>query len=154
MSIHAKDGGTWKEATGLHVKDAGTWKEVQEGYVKDAGVWKKFFDLADLSGGPLAAYVVPGLYIVGDLPVDHSTTVSFEAMPSGGTAPYTYAWSLDTSDISISGSATGKSVLVAASNSGTPTTKAGTLTCVVTDSASASVTVNVSISFGFGEEIS
>ncbi len=42
MTIHVKDGGTWKEAS-LYVRDGGVWKAVNEGYVKDAGTWKQFF---------------------------------------------------------------------------------------------------------------
>ncbi|MHC4157202.1 MAG: hypothetical protein ACYST6_20130 [Planctomycetota bacterium] len=40
MTLHVKDGGTWKSAE-LHVKDGGTWKPVT-GSVRDAGTWKEF----------------------------------------------------------------------------------------------------------------
>lgn len=43
MTMHVKDGGTWKEVTAPSVRDAGAWKDVKEGWVKDAGVWKQFF---------------------------------------------------------------------------------------------------------------
>jgi hypothetical protein len=47
MTLHIKDGGTWKSATG-YVKDGGTWKQFI-GYVKDAGTWKIFTATAYLA---------------------------------------------------------------------------------------------------------
>ena len=44
MTLHVKDGGTWKETIDLQVKDAGSWKPVTNGYVKDAGSWKEFYN--------------------------------------------------------------------------------------------------------------
>lgn len=46
MTMHVKDGGTWKEVTGLYVRDAGTWKAVTNGSVRDAGTWKEFYGSA------------------------------------------------------------------------------------------------------------
>lgn len=43
MTMHVKDGGTWKEVTAPSVRDGGAWKDVKEGWVKDAGSWKQFF---------------------------------------------------------------------------------------------------------------
>jgi len=153
MSAHVKDSGTWKEAVSIHAKDSGTWKSAVQGYVKDSGTWKLFFDSA-ASGGALSADVSPGFYFAGDLPVNYTFTVGFDAIVSGGTSPYTYVWTITGSaGATISGAANQQSVTVQLSNSSTPATVAATLTCVVTDDAGASVTVNVSISVGFGNEI-
>ena len=122
-------------------------------HVKDSGTWKLFFDSA-AGGGELLAFASPGFYIAGDLPVNYSLIVNFDAIVNGGTAPYTYVWTIaGGSGATITGAADQQSVSVQLINSSTPATVAATLTCVVTDDAGASVTVNVSISVGFGNEI-
>jgi hypothetical protein len=42
MPLHVKDGGTWREASGINVKDGGTWRAIAEGYIKDGGTWRQF----------------------------------------------------------------------------------------------------------------
>lgn len=80
-----------------------------------------------------------------------TSSVSFVITPSGGLAPYTYAWSI------LSSSGTGNLTIEAPTAS---TTKAGwedfvflgdeltgTLQCVVMDSATNSAFINVSVDF-------
>ena len=43
MSLHIKDGGTFKEPVKVEVKDGGAWKEVITGSIKDGGAWKPFY---------------------------------------------------------------------------------------------------------------
>jgi hypothetical protein len=43
MTIHVRDGGTWKQVSVPSVRDGGTWKNLSEGWVRDGGVWKKFY---------------------------------------------------------------------------------------------------------------
>lgn len=40
MTLHVKDGGTWKQAQEVFVKDGGTWKACNDVLIKDAGTWK------------------------------------------------------------------------------------------------------------------
>ena len=42
MPVHVKDGGTWRESSGIHVKDGGTWRDIQEGHIKDGGTWRQW----------------------------------------------------------------------------------------------------------------
>lgn len=57
MTLHVKDGGTWKEVTNLYVKDGGSWKEVTSGQVKDGGSWKEFKTTGGGGGGG-ATYLI------------------------------------------------------------------------------------------------
>ena len=43
MSLHIKDGGSFKEPVKIEVKDSGAWKEVITGSIKDGGAWKPFY---------------------------------------------------------------------------------------------------------------
>ena len=37
-----KDGGSFREMTGLNVKDGGSWREITSGNIKDGGSWREF----------------------------------------------------------------------------------------------------------------
>lgn len=44
MTLHVKDGGTWREVNECHVKDGGNWKEAVVVYTKDSGAWRTALD--------------------------------------------------------------------------------------------------------------
>lgn len=72
MTIHVKDGGSWKEVSALHVKDGGSWKEVTSAYVRDGGSWKLFY-----SSGSGSAAELTGMAITASV-----GTVSVQGTPS------------------------------------------------------------------------
>ena len=88
MTLHVKDGGTWKEVTGLYVKDGGTWKEATNAYVKDAGSWKEFKAPAGGGGGGYT-YTVAASSLSGGKTIDGSFTLS---PASGGTVAWTVTY--------------------------------------------------------------
>ena len=38
-----KDGGSFREMTGINVHDGGSWREIGSGHIKDGGAWREFF---------------------------------------------------------------------------------------------------------------
>lgn len=87
MTLHVKDGGTWKEVTNLYVKDAGSWKEVTSGQVKDGGSWKEFKTTGGGGGG--YTYTVAATGTSGGKTIDASFTLS---PASGGTVAWTVSY--------------------------------------------------------------
>lgn len=49
MTMHVRDGGTWKEITDPQVNIGGTWKEIASAWVNVGGVWKQFYERIALS---------------------------------------------------------------------------------------------------------
>ena len=83
MTLHMKDGGSWKTAT-PYVRDGGAWKAPAV-YVKDAGVWK-------LVHSPVSVSISPPWIS------DSNTSASWifgyvNAIVTGGTAT-SYTWYL------------------------------------------------------------
>ena len=72
MTLHVKDGGTWKEASELHAKDGGTWKQVTNGYVKDGGSWKEFL----APSAPAYSYAIAASSLSGGKTIDGSFTLN------------------------------------------------------------------------------
>jgi hypothetical protein len=73
------------------------------------------------------------------------TTSSTTVTPSGGTAPYTYAWALLTGDTLTVNSPTAATTTFTATGLTSGQSKSATYRCTVTDSAALTATVDVSI---------
>jgi len=143
---HVKPAGTWKAlVTGTAVNVGGVWKDVAEIWTNVAGTWK----LAWSSFTASASDTTPSGSASGPsssgLVTSNSTTVT----PSGGTAPYTYAWTL------LGGAATSGPFNPSASTSATTvwSETIGDLDpditevwrCTVTDDDSNTATVDVTV---------
>lgn len=85
MTLHVKDGGTWKEVTNAYVKDGGTWKEATNAYVKDGGTWKEF----KAAAGPSYTYTVDASSLSGGKTIDGIFTLD---PVSGGTVAWTVSY--------------------------------------------------------------
>ncbi len=87
---HVKPSGSWKGLVpGTAVKPAGTWKDVLEIWQNIAGVWKLGWVNFSISANETAVSGDDsGFAACGDPGSTNIVTVT----PSGGTAPYTYAW--------------------------------------------------------------
>lgn len=91
-TLHVNNGGTWQaiaDGDEFKVNDSGTWKQAKEVWANNGGTWVKVWqDVApmSLSANPVSMVdlVFPGQT------AEDSVTVSV----SGGTPPYTYAWSI------------------------------------------------------------
>lgn len=59
MTLHVKQGGTWREITEAFVKQGGTWQPLERLSVRVAGTWEDVFvppaELDDLDGGSISA---------------------------------------------------------------------------------------------------
>ncbi len=88
MSISAKVSGTWQELATIWAKVSGTWEQVQSAWVKVSGTWEQVYvaftaSVDDATPSGSASGASPTGFVTSDV-----ATVT----PSGGTAPYTYAW--------------------------------------------------------------
>ena len=111
--------GTWQESTQPWINVSGTNHDAKP-WINVAGTWQEAF------GEPLSVSV-PGSFRFSPTTETHTLT----ATPSGGTTPYTYAWTKVSGSGSITGSTTTSSTTVSMlSNS------SGTYRCTVTDNVS------------------
>lgn len=96
MTLHVKDGGTWKTpvVSGVSVKDAGTWKTVTDMYVKKDSTWIKFYPAFTTPPPPETSITVTVSPTIasGSGTAGTVTSNSVTASASGGTGPYTYNW--------------------------------------------------------------
>lgn len=65
-----KDGGSFREMTGLNVKDGGSWREITSGNIKDGGSWREFF--APSAGGANVPAGTIFLYLGNSAPTGYS----------------------------------------------------------------------------------
>ena len=65
-----KDGGSFREMTGLNVKDGGSWREITSGNIKDGGSWREFF--APSAGGHNVPAGTIFLYLGNSAPTGYS----------------------------------------------------------------------------------
>lgn len=147
-----RDGGaTARTITAMEVRDGGaTLRTIVEGRVRDANaVSRLFFDpsgAASFTVSPAPAFVV-GTTLGTGTATTNSTTVT----PTGGTGPYTYAWTV----ISYSHGTTSPTVTspTAATTTFTQTNIAigadyvAVFRCTVTDSLTATASCDVDATF-------
>lgn len=89
MPLHIKDGGTWREASGIHVKDGGSWRAISEGHIKDGGVWRQFLSgvstlTIDAHGSPSPGGSGGRNYVTFDVAPPVTFYISFSGGGSGG----------------------------------------------------------------------
>lgn len=87
----------------MRVRDGGAWREIDSGRVYVGGAWKRLVEARAYVGGawktvatftpPLSASVSPSTATATTTGGGTITTNSVTVTPSGGQAPYTYAWS-------------------------------------------------------------
>lgn len=159
MTMLTRLGGEWKTITASKVYVSGAWRTIVAIKIYAGGAWR---DVANFTppatggggggGGTLAAVAEPSP-CTGFAANSVVTTEPCTITPSGGLAPYTYAWSI------ISGTATIASPTSATTTfqkTGVPLglTREATARCAVTDSLGTSTTVTVSLSFEHDSGIS
>lgn len=142
MTMHARDGGTWRTITLPSVRVAGVWTAVSEGWTRVSGVWQQFYSAVAALGASIAGSAFGTRSGLGSV-----TTNSVTCVPAGGTFPYSFQWTY------VSGNTFTINSQTSATTSFTTTvniaqTKTADYRCTVTDSlgATASATVNVSVS--------
>lgn len=89
MAITILDGGTLRTITKAYVKQAGVLRAIRTIKVQDGGTLRTVATFAD----PLSVFVTDTGKVASSSTM---TTDPATASPSGGFAPYTYAWTLVT----------------------------------------------------------
>ena len=95
MSVLVRLGGAWRTITGAQVFSGGSWRTLVAIQVYSGGAWRQVGNFSAPSGGGGGG---GGTVSVSISPSPFSgtgsTTPSLTATPSGGLAPYTYAWTV------------------------------------------------------------
>lgn len=138
MAIGAKSGSSWGTKTNVAVKISGVWV-ARNLAVKVGGTWQTKHSTTS----PLAASVDDSTpYGDGEQGTGTIWSNAATVTASGGTAPYTYAWSKVSGDTLTVESSTAASTRFGHS-SATVGTWTGVYRCTVTDAASNTATVDV-----------
>jgi hypothetical protein len=150
MPIQVRFGGAWRAITGAQVYAGGAWRQLVAAQVYSGGAWRQvanFTPPGGGGGGGGSLAVTTSSNAISGLGAPSSTTVttnSVTATPSGGLAPYTYAWSFVSTDgqsYTINSNAVATTTVT---GSGLPLDTANTCTihCVVTDSLGTTATTS------------
>lgn len=152
MAILVRVGGEWKTLTGTKVFSGGSWRSLKAILVYIGGAWQTVANFTPAGpsggGGGAMSLTVSRNPCQGTSASSTVTTRSCTVTPSGGAAPFTYAWSI------TSFTGTGSPSINSPSAATTSFTKTGVpinseidavAKCDVTDSlgVTASITVNV-----------
>lgn len=136
-------GGAYKTVDSIKVCAGGVWKPVASTRLSPAGVWK----VGEIFTRPLSLAITPAT-VSGSGEIGRALLIFTDAAtatPTGGSAPYTYAWTRLTGSgaaFSPTAAATKFSATVPAS-----TLYSGTFRCTVTDALGATAIASVSASF-------
>lgn len=95
--IQVFKGGVWRQLVGAKVFRSGAWRSILQVKVFASGAWRTVANFSPPGGGGGGG----GTLVVNTAPSSAGrisssqviTSVTITATPSGGTAPYTYAWS-------------------------------------------------------------
>lgn len=152
MTIQVRKGGAWREITGAKVYANSAWRTVVAIRVYKGGAWRLVGNYTPPPGGTGSEFSLtagPATDFVSAR-AGTITSDSIAATPSGGLAPYTYAWSYVSGYASITFSNSGAAVTTVTASSVQPpgTSETSVIHCVCTDSLGITATSNnVSISF-------
>jgi hypothetical protein len=153
MAVQVRKGGVWQTITGAQVFANGAWRALVAIQIFANGAWRQVGNFTTPAGGGAAITVSltdPGLSTVG--PSSTLTSAAMHATPSGGVAPYSYAWSIVSADpgptFTINSPALASTTVTAASIGPIGSNVACTIKCVVTDSlGNTGTSANADMSF-------
>lgn len=81
-------GGAWRDVTSAKVRVGGAWRDMATAEAYEGGAWREVLAFTT----PLSVNVSP-VSVIGEREgAGEATTDPATATPTGGTAPYTYAW--------------------------------------------------------------
>jgi hypothetical protein len=155
MAIKVRFGGVWQTITGGQVFSGGAWRSLVAVQVYSGGAWRQVgnFTPPGTGGGgggalslSLSTTAIGGRAGTGATAM--TTSNSATVTPSGGLAPYSYAWSVVSSDgqatYTIDSSTLSTTTATATSLGGPLPSSCGcTIHCVVTDSLGATATSDI-----------
>lgn len=146
MPWSVKVSGTWRTVTAPQVRVSGSWQAVKSGWVKVSGTWRQFYASLTAAASPTT---VDGFDTVVAPSSSTATTNSTTVTPTGGSAPYTYSWSLVSGTSATVNSPTSATTTfsrtVFVDNPGQQINRTGVYRCTVTDSASQTATADVTV---------
>jgi hypothetical protein len=146
MTVKVRIGGEWKDITGAKVYKGGTWRTLVAIKAYVGGAWRDIANYTSGGGGGSSGSLSLSLNTTLRTKVGTSSTLTslgFTVTPSGGLAPYSYAWSVVSSDGLATytiNSPTLSTTTVTASSLLADQTSEVVIHCAVTDSLGASAT--------------
>lgn len=126
MSPGLRVGGSWRSITRGEMYRGGSWRTLTRGEIYKGGAWHPLFSFVS----PMSVTIAPNP-VVRSSRATPVTSLDVTATPTGGAAPYTYAWSVDAA---ISLTAPTNAVTKMSAVLGPDQTVTGTATVIVTDS--------------------
>jgi hypothetical protein len=152
MTAQVRVGGAWEPLTGCQVYANGAWRNISKIQVYSGGAWRLVANFIPPMGG---VTISPSFIFKSSRTSPSITSGTITATPSGGTAPYTYAWTVVSSSpttVSITSPGLASTTVTADASSGEVDC---TLRCTVTDAVGSSVSADVDGTFtytpgGFG----
>lgn len=156
MSVLVRLGGAWRTITGAQVFSGGSWRTLVAIQVYSGGAWRQVANFSPPGtggggGGTLSLSLSTYSISSSAHNVADQTSSTVTVTPSGGTAPYTYVWSLDSQDgLATYSITTPTAATTSVEASGIPlgSTVGCAISCHVTDSLGATASIG-SVSANF-----
>lgn len=145
MSIKVRAGGVLRTLTSLKLQIAGATRAIRTVKVMESGVLRTVFS----SASPMSMAISPSpVFALGPVPTVQSGNVS--AIVTGGTGPFSYAWTLIEFDgvaTPTIASPTFATTTFSQGGLGFSETATATFQCVATDSLGNTASAQVTVSF-------
>lgn len=140
--MRVRTGGEWKEVPGGRVRVGGAWKNLVGIRAYISGAWK---DVASFVQ-PMTFSVAPDSIVRSQEIPGTATTQSAVGTPTGGRAPFTYAWTRLSGDASITITSPTSSSTTFRRFVDAEQTYVATFRCTCTDADGTALTDDVSVS--------
>ena len=137
MTISLRVSGAWKEVASAKVRVGGAWKTVASAKVYTGGAWKDVPGFAPAMTASISPTSVSGFNSGIGIIISDTATCT----PSGGTAPFTYSWSITSGTATITSPASASTTFYEYLAFDTAV---GEATCTVTDANGTTATASVS----------
>lgn len=133
MTSHVNIAGVWKDVTDVSVNIGGAWKVVAGAWIKEGNAWRLFFG-SGVAASTLNAAMQAGTVSGSRSDAGSVTSAAAVLLPTGGTPPYTYAWTKISGDtLTVTSPTAASSTFSSTLTDGQ--TKSAVYRCTVTDSA-------------------
>jgi hypothetical protein len=144
MGLKLRQGGAWRDITGLRIFASGAWRQIRNVKIYAGGAWRDGANLT--TGGGSIAVTLSASSISRNARLSTINSPAVTATPTGGQVPYSYAWVKQSGGAIVATAPSSSSSQFQGANMEIDETRTAVFRCTATDAFGSTASADVSVS--------